>query len=412
MISFRPISISLSPNTETDDVWLAFRLIFQPWLWISGRAPERLEERFKEYIGLKHAFSFNSGRSSFLAVLSALELDKGSEILLQAFTCNAACNPVIWSGLKPVYVDCSEDTFNIDTEDLKRKITKNSRAVVVQHTFGLPADLDEVLDICRENNLILIEDCAHSLGAEYKGRKVGNFGKVSFFSFSRDKVISSVYGGMAATNDDELAERIKEYQIKSGFPSPLWILQQIVHPVSMNWKILPTYRFFGKYLLVLAQKINFLSKAVIKKEKKGLKPGYFPKRMPSGLAILADNQFKKVDRFNSHRKKIAEFYKKELIGTPFKLPSESDQIYLRFVLKHKEAHDIIKKAWKLNLLIGDWYTFPIVPPDTDLDKMGYVLGSCKTAERLSKETFNLPTHINISKEQARVVVNFLKSLNY
>jgi len=213
----KPISISLSPNVEADDVSLAFKLLFQPWK--GKEAAGELEREFKKYLGAEHAFSFNSGRSAALSIFNSLGLEKGDEVLLQAFTCNAAVNPVIWSGLKPVYVDVDEDTFNIDVEDLKRKITGKSKVVMVQHTFGLPANMDEVLEVCRINNLILVEDCAHALGAFYKGKKVGTLGKATFFSFSRDKVISSVYGGLMVTDDDELAQRVKEYQENIKSPS-------------------------------------------------------------------------------------------------------------------------------------------------------------------------------------------------
>ena len=430
---FKPISISLSPNTEKDDVFLSFKLLFQPWKWKKGKEVELLEERFKEYLGAKYAFSFNSGRSALMAILDSLGLEKGgdevfplrglpssspsakasvSEVLLQAFTCNAAANPVIWSGLKPVYVDCHKETFNIDTEDLKRKIGPKSKAVMVQHTFGLPADMDEVLEVCRKNNLILIEDCAHSLGASYKGRKVGTFGKAAFFSFSRDKVISSVYGGMALTNDDELAKKMNEYQERTGYPSVFWIKQQLLHPVLMNWLVLPTYSVLGKYLLVLFQWFRVLSKAVHWKEKRGLRPGYFPKRLPEALAVLALSQFEKLERFNAHRKEIAEFYLKELTGTGYKIPdmeNKQGNVFLRFSLKHPQAHKIIKKAWRNNLLIGDWYTTPVAPHDTRLDKIGYEIGSCPQAEKLAGETLNLPTHINISAKEAENIIDFLKT---
>ena len=449
---FKPISISLSPNTEKDDVRLAFKLLFQPWKWKnpstgSGQVVD-LEEEFKKYLGVKYAFSFNSGRTALLAILSSLDLEKeGSvfakatadkEVLLQVFTCNAAANPIIWSGFKPVYVDCDEQTFNIDIEDLKKKITPRSRMMMVQHTFGLPADMDEILEVCRKNNLILIEDCAHSLGAEYESKKLGlpaearrakagTFGKAAFFSFSRDKVISSVYGGMAVTNDDELAKKLREYQEKIGYPSYFWIKQQLLHPILMNWLILPTYSIteprngeekvkkrtkfslpLGKYLLILFQWFHILSKAVHWKEKRGRKPCYFPRRLPNALAILALNQFKKLERFNNHRKEIAGFYRQELKNTSFALPVETEQIYLRFTIKHQKAKEIIKKAWKSNLLIGDWYTNPVAPHDTKLDKLQYNLGSCPKAEKLSKETLNLPTHINISKKEAKRITDFLK----
>jgi len=425
----KPISISLSPNTEKDDVWLAFKLLFQPWRWqapseipaAAGISDGGLEGKFKKYLGVKYAVSFNSGRSALMAILNSLNLKKGSEVLLQAFTCNAAANPIIWAGFKPIYVDCDEITFNIDIEDLKRKITEKSRVVMVQHTFGLPAEIDEILEICQKNNLILIEDCAHSLGMEYlspqqnfssgsKGRKVGTFGKAAFFSFSRDKVISSVYGGMVVTNDDKLAKKIKDYQEKAGFPSHFWIKQQLLHPILMNWIILPTYSILGKYLLILFQWLHILSKAVHWKEKRGRKPGYFPKRLPNALAILALNQFKKLEKFNNHRKEIAKFYRQELKNTSFELPPDSEQIYLRFTIKNPKAHEIIKKAWSKNILIGDWYDKVIVPHDTKLDKLQYQMGSCPKAEKLSKITFNLPTHINISKEYAQKIIDFLKKI--
>ncbi|MBU2579123.1 aminotransferase class I/II-fold pyridoxal phosphate-dependent enzyme, partial [Patescibacteria group bacterium] len=146
---FKPISISLSPNTEKDDIFLALKLIFQPWKWkvsVSRRdnqrksANKKLEQEFKKYFRVKYAFSFNSGRTALMAILEALELNQGDEILLQSFTCNAVVNPILWTRLKPVFIDCDEKTFNIDCEDLKRKIGPKSKAVLVQHTFGLPAD--------------------------------------------------------------------------------------------------------------------------------------------------------------------------------------------------------------------------------------------------------------------------------
>jgi len=422
--STRPISISLSPNVEREDVRLALKLIKNRKEWKEGMEIKELEDEFKKYLGVKYAISFNSGRSAFLAILSSLGLKADDEILLQAFTCNAVPNPIIWSrqnffseklggqaGLKPTYVDCDEKTFNINIEDLKKKITNRSRAVVVQHTFGLPADLDEISEICQKNNLILIEDCAHSLGADYHDRKVGTFGKVAFFSFSRDKVISSVYGGMVATNDDNLAGKIKEYQEKLDYPSSFWIFQQLLHPILMENIILPTYSIFGKYLLILFQWFHILSKAVHWKEKRGRKPDYFPKRLPNALASLALNQFKRLDKFNEYRRGIAEFYYENLKNLKFQLPpnlEDRKQIFLRYTIKHPKAHEIIRKAWQKNILIGDWYNKVIAPHDTKLDKMEYKIGVCPKAEKLAKETFNLPTHINISKQDAEKIIEFLK----
>ncbi len=416
---FKPISISLSPNTEKDDILLAFKLLFQFRYWKKELTKlSELEESFKKYLGVKHIFFFNSGRSALMAILNSLGLKEKDKVLLQAFTCNAAVNPIIWSGLEPVYVDCDEKDFNIDLEDLEKKIAlcqdKNNlpKVLMVQHTFGLSVDIDKVLEVCKKNNLILIEDCAHSLGAKYKGKKVGTFGKAAFFSFSRDKIISSVYGGMVSTDDSLLAEKISKFHQDIEYPSNFWIFQQLLHPVLMNRLVLPSYKIFGKYLLVLLQWVKFLSKAVHWKEKQGKKPVYFPKRMPSALAILALNQFEKIERFNTHRKKITDFYynKMNLVDS-FNLPKKStdkEHVFLRFAVKHPKAHQIIKESWQKNILLGDWYDSVIAPHDTDLSKMKYQKNSCPKAESLVKETLNLPTHINVSQKQAEKIITFLE----
>jgi perosamine synthetase len=408
----KPISISLSPNTEPDDVWLALKLIFRPKSWHNWEKNKELEEDFKKYLGVAHATPFNSGRSALMAILDSLELKKNSEILLQAFTCNAAANPIIWSGLKPIYVDCDEMTLNIDVEDLKKKITPKSKAVMIQHTFGLPADINEILEICQKNNLILIEDCAHSLGATQKGKKIGTFGKAAFFSFGRDKVISSVYGGMVVTNDDNLAEKIRKYQKSIKHSSHFWIFQQLLHPILMNWLILPTYKILGKYLLVLFQWLQVLTKAVHWKEKIGEKPNYFPKRLPNNLAVLVLNQLKKLERFNQHRQEIAEFYNDNLRNLDFILPKEyPGRVYMRYSIlaKNYNTDKILKEARKKRIFLDDnWRKTPIVPPDTNQEKLGYISGSCSNAEKVAKNILNLPTHINISKKEAEIIVEFLK----
>jgi dTDP-4-amino-4,6-dideoxygalactose transaminase len=289
--------------------------------------------------------------------------------------------------------------------------------VVVQHTFGLPANMDAIRNICEEHNLILIEDCAHSLGAEFDGLKVGAHSKASFFSFSRDKVISSVYGGIAVTNDDIIGRKLKELQKEFRKPSRVWTLQQILHPILLHYLILPVYNFLdlGKIMLVLSQVLHILSKAVSWKEKQGKCPDYFPKALPNALAMMALNQFNKLEKFNNHRQKITEYYYENLKGTTFKLPekfSDRKSIFLRFTIKHSKAHEIIYEAWhKQNILLGDWYTTPIAPFDTNMEEIKYKIGSCPIAEDLAKITLNLPTHINISLKDAERIVNFLKHHN-
>ena len=440
---FKPISISLSPNTEKDDIQLALELIFQPQKWQEGEKNKQLEEEFKKYLGIKYAFSFNSGRSSLIAILNALDIKKDDEILLQAFTCNAAVNPILARKANPVFVDV-DDTINMEPEDLKRKITKKSKAVMIQHNFGWPAQIDKILKIARKNNLYLIEDCAHSLGAKYSSRtkrenhpapslegagsstfqpcytsgKVGTFGDAAFFSFGRDKIISSIFGGMAVTNNEKIAGKIKEFRNKLDFPSNFWIFQQLLHPILVNYLVLPSYglnQYLGRVFLAISHKLLILSKAVYKIEKKGKIPEYFPKKLPNGLAILALNQFKKLEKFNNHRRKIANFYERELKNTDFVLPLAKPlrnriPTFMRYpILTNLDTDEILTRARKKKIYLNDgWRKKPIVPPDTNLEKMKYKLGSCSQAEKIAKSIVNLPTHINISEKEAQEIITFLK----
>lgn len=394
---------------QSDDVRLAWWFLLRPWKWKRGKAVEQLEEDFKKYLGVNYAYSFNSGRSSLYAILKALDLPADSKVAMQAFTCNAVPNPILWAGLTPVYVDCGND-FNMDFSKIADTPITAS-ALVVQHTFGLPANMDKAMAIGKARNMPIIEDCAHALGAEYHGKRLGTFGDAAFFSFARDKVISCVYGGMAVTNDDAIGGRLAELQKEFGRPSLFWICQQLLHPLLLRYVILPSYDFFdvGKLFLILSQWLRVLSKAVSWQEKRGLKPEYFPRALPNALAELALHQLQKLDAFNAHRKKIAEFYYQELRDTRFILPRREGNIFLRFAVRHPKAHEIIYQAWhKENMLLGDWYTAPIAPADTDLEEMKYRAGTCPNAEKLSRETINLPTHINILPEQAGRIAAFLQ----
>jgi len=424
----KPISISLSPNTEKDDIDLALKLIYQPSQWKISTdqqkqyksATQELEEEFRKYLGVKYAFAFNSGRSGLMAILEATKIRPEDEVLLQAFTCNSAVNPILNLGAKPVFVDIDE-TINLDPEDLKKKITHKSKAVMIQHTFGWPAKIDEILEICKKNNLILVEDCAHSLGAKYKGKFCGSFGDAAFFSFGRDKIISSVFGGMVVTNNEKIGERIKEFQEKLDFPSNFWIFQQLLHPILTNYLVLPAYGLnsvLGRIILGLFHVFSILSKGVYKKEKKGKMPKYFPKKLPNALATLALNQFKKLERFNEHRREIADFYENGLKNTKFVLllakPWENiTPTFMRYpILTNLDTDEILQEARKRKIYLDDgWHKTPIVPPDTNIEKMKYVFGSCTKAEKLSKMIVNLPTHINISKKDGQKIIEFLKKLS-
>lgn len=410
----RPIAISLSPNTEKDDVVLALKTFFTPWKWIKEEYIGRTEKWFSRYFNAPFVFSFDSGRSAQYAILKSLGINKGDEILIQAFTCVAVPNSISWVGAKPIYVDIDIKTFNMDLEDLERKITKNSKAIIVQHTFGIASEIDKIKKLAKEYELVLIEDCAHALGAQYKGKKIGTFSDAAFFSFGRDKIVSSVFGGMVITKNKEIAKHLKQFQKNLPSHSLFWVMQQLVHPISFAI-ILPLYNVFniGKILLFFLQKLNVLSLPVSKEEKHGHKPALYPRKFANGLAILAYNQLKKLDRLNNHRKEMANIYMMQLKDFPFKLPIVKDgDIFLRFpiILQNNLRQKDMLRAFKKNkILIGDWYSNVIDPAGVDFKKVGYIVGSCPNAEYAARHVINLPTYPSIKTNDIKKVIRVMAS---
>lgn len=405
------ISVSLSPNTQKDDVSLAFRLLFN---FTNKSGTVKLERLFRNYFGFRNAFAFNSGRSSLMAILKAMDIKKDDEIIVQAFTCNALVNPITHLGARPIFIDI-DDNLNMSIVDLRKKITSKTKAIVIQHTFGSPAEIDEIKKICLENKVFLIEDCAHSLGAMYKGEFCGSFGDASFFSFGRDKIISSVYGGMVVVNNRSLVEKVLDFQKSLKNPSSRWTFQQLLHPVLLNVFVLPIYSLkIGRILMALFINLNILSKAVTRKENEGVLPDYFPKKLPSSLALLAINQLKKLENYNSHRKSIAKYYDvlfSANFNPVFKIEENKDKVYLKYPLLVSDPKKIINILRRKNIYINDgWSGSPVVPPSTSLEKVCYSIGSCPKAEEVSKKIIMLPTHINVSEKDAKLIFDSLENI--
>jgi perosamine synthetase len=393
------ISASLSPNTERDDVFIAFTLLFRPWEWIRGHATHRVEEWFSKNYPNNYALSFNSGRSALLGILKAFEIGKNDEVLVQSFTCVAVPNSVLWVGAKPVYVDI-DNSLNIDLVDAEKKVSSKTRVIIVQHTLGLPADMKAITAFAKIHHLLVVEDCAHALGVG------GLSGDAAFFSFGRDKVISSVFGGVAIIQKRYATEivNLKEFHKRLLAPRLFWIFQQLFHPVLFA-VVLPLYRIgIGKLILFIFQKTKLLSFPVYPEEKYGKKPEDFPATFPNALAVLLFNQLKKIERFNKNRQNQASYYIKELAKNTVvtQLLYPKDSIFLRFPVLVPKPEVIIKKAKQNGILLGNWYHNVIDPVGVDFKKVNYQVGSCPKAEYIAKHILNLPTRI--SSGDAREVV--------
>lgn len=403
---FRPIAISLSPNTEREDVLLAIKLIFSPWVNLGNNYIKNLEQWFRQYFNVSFAISFSSGRAAFLATLKSLGVGKGDEIIIQAFTCAVVPDMIIALQAKPVFVDVDE-SLNIDPKDFENKITKKTKAIVVQHTFGISADLKKILSIAKKNKIIVIEDCAHTIGGMHQGKKIGTFGKISFFSFGRDKAFSSVFGGMAITNDENLGKKIRAFQKQLKNQSIFWVWQQLLHPIAFSI-ILPLYNIYiGKLILVFLQKSRLLSFPVSKKEKEGKMDMNFIKKNSNCLSCLALYQLKRLNKFNKIREEISKVYIEGLKDQKFIIPVSDAIPFLRFPILIEKRDDILNLLKRKGIYLGKWYSNVIDPEKTNLNNVFYRKGFCPKAEYISKRILNLPTYPTFKKSEAKKIITLL-----
>ena len=187
--------------------------------FILGRDVETFESRFAASVGTYHAVGVSSGTDALLLSLMALGIGQGDEVLCPAFTFFATAGSIARLGAKPVFVDVCPVCFNLDTEDLKKKLTDRSKAILPVHLFGQAAEMVEVMNLANERGIPVVEDCAQAFGAKYRGQEVGSIGAVGCFSFFPTKNLSG-FGdaGAITTNDDELAEKLRQLRNHGMFP--------------------------------------------------------------------------------------------------------------------------------------------------------------------------------------------------
>lgn len=179
--------------------------------WVAPLGPNvnAFEKEMAEYAGIAHASALSAGTAAIHLALRILGIGEGDVVFVPSLTFSATCNPVVYEKGTPVFIDSETDTWNMDPEALKKAFEKypNPKAVIVVHLYGTPAKLDEIMEICREHQVPLIEDAAESLSSTYKGRHTGTFGKAGIYSFNGNKIITTSGGGMLVSEDEEITRK-------------------------------------------------------------------------------------------------------------------------------------------------------------------------------------------------------------
>jgi len=332
---------------------------------VQGDQVAEFETRFGAYHGMRHAISASYGRMAFYYILKAFNFPANSEIIFPALTFWVVPEIARVAGLRPVFVDIDRDTFNLDPALIESAISPNTRAIVPTHLYGQPCDMAPIMEIARKHKLRVIEDCAHSIGAKYKGQKTGTFGDASFFSFQMLKGLNTYGGGMAVTNDDALAGEIRKLAEAEPFPGAGAVRKKIfggylqrafISPYGFTFSMFFAFyiaSFFGNHDLTrfIWEKIRSLDPL----------PDSYRKRYSNAQAIVGIKMLENLDRFNEQSRRNAGLLTKGLEGIHSIIPPrcipDAEPVYYQYCIRVSDpealSHRAIRKGVDMEIMHVD-----------------------------------------------------------
>lgn len=388
-----PVSLPAlgSQTLEEDDIKLVRKLLKARNNWFDPEPVLNYEREFANWIGSPHAFAFMGGRVALSASIHALELQPGDEVILPGYTCVVVPNAFDYAGITTVYADIELDTYGLDADRFSEKITSKTRAVLLHHLYGLVCkDYLRIIEIAHSHNLKIIEDCAHATGAEYRGKKVGTYGDIGFYSSEQSKIWNTIQGGIVVTADSNLAKRLKDFQEKAANPEPDRI-DRLLHNVLLNY-----YQFKHPQRWCLGEVAEYLYgdkrlASTSEEELAGVAPAYYGQKMPAAIATLGLNQLRKIDRFNRLRVDNAQRWDRWCDDNGYRKPlviANSKPVFLRYPVLVEEEKKADRswavKAHKISL--GVWF-------QTNIHPAVRTITDCPNADQAVKQCINIPTII-------------------
>lgn len=390
--------------------------------WSPGIPPLTPRYRTPIPLDLDHLTYFR-GRVALAAILRALGVRPGEEVLLQAFTCIAVPEAILSLGAIPRYVDVKAGSPNMDAADLRRQLGPRTRAVIVQHTFGLPADIALLADIAREHGVPLVEDCAHTIASRVGGRLVGSFGAAAFYSFEASKPVFVGIGGSATSNDQTLSAILREdYE---GYAEPPRLVQlqlevmrvahRLAYRPSTYWTVRALFRAVvatglirGNYNKVA--EVNDFGASAVVDENSSQPSSDFTRRMGAFQAGLLRKALVSLENQSAHRRWVGEQYRERIAAagvTHLPVPAGAEPVFGRYPLLVDDRAALLDGARRARVELADFYATPVHPlKGNDLRQVAYEPGSCPNAEWISERIVSLPTGAHVTAKQVDRAVRY------
>ncbi len=367
---------------DEEDVAAVVAALTSPAITCGPRIAE-LEQKLCEVTGAKYAVAVSNGTAALHVAAMAADIGEGDEVIVSPITFAASANCVLYCGGKPVFADVNPETYNIDPTSIRKLITPKTKAIVAVDFTGQAVELEEIREICKEYNLILIEDAAHAIGTKYNGQPVGSVADMTTFSFHPVKTVTCGEGGAVTTNDEDLYKKLLLYRAHGITREE----EQMVHPTDARW-----------YYEQVELGYNY--------------------RLTDIQAALLMSQLKKLPAFTSRRKQIVKKYNEAFADMPEIL-----------VQKEIEASDTTRHLYilrlNLELLHCDRRQFfdamvaeNIIPQVHYIpvywhpyyEKLGYEKGLCPNAEKLYEEMLSIPLFYAMTDEDVEDVIRAVKKL--
>jgi len=365
-----------SPDIVERDIEAVVRVMKTRFLSIGPKVVE-FEKKMGSYVGAKYAVALNSGTSALHLIIRAMEIEEGDVVITTPFSFIASSNCILFEGGRPLFVDIEEDTLNLDADKVEKKLESLSRkelekvkALLVVDAFGQPADWNRFTEIAKRYNLLLIEDSAESLGAEYKGRKCGSFGEAGVFAFYPNKQITTCEGGILVTDDEELARVARSMRSQGRGESGEWLDHE---RLGYNY------------------------------------------RMDEMSAALGCSQMERIEEILDKRAEVAGMYGEKLaeieeVEVPFIADYVNRMSWFVYVVRLKRGIDrdrVIKHLNEEGVQCKPYFT-PIHLQPFYRKMFGYKEGDFPVTEDVTGRTIALPFFNNLKEEQVDYVVEKVK----
>jgi len=383
---------------------------------LEGEKIDIFERRFADYIGVRHAIAVSSGKIALYLCLKALGAKEDDGIILPSYTVPEVVIMVLYTGTRPTFIDIHPETYNMNAGLIEKRITEKTRFILLTHIYGQPCDIDPILDIAKRYNLKVIEDCAQACGAEYKGRKVGSFGDLSYFSFALMKNLNTLGGSMITTDDAFLAAQIREEIKNFDYPKRTSLMRRLflasalslfTHPIIFSLFVYPFI-----YLLSLIENrilYNLLRNRkpidlmrITSLEKHKLK-------FTNLQALIGLEQLESIDNNNDWRINNANILSTLLKETNMKIPQTLPyvkNIYLNYVIRVKDRESVIKKLLRRGIDVTAGY----IESCSSLKEFREFKASSPESDTLSQDNLYLPIQPPLNRKHMHYIYRSLKEI--